>query len=90
MFKKNEEVEEFKEVVDRQDKMVEQLHKSMLSRMDFYKCKLHGLESYIHTTLERLKVQREAVSYPLITGLLCCTNGRTNSCTTSWVSVRPG
>lgn len=58
------EAEKQDEVVQKQEKMVDQLHKSMLSRMDFYKCKLHGLESYIHTTLERLKVQREAVSRP--------------------------
>lgn len=51
------------EATDMQDKAVDRVHKSMLSRMDFYKCKLHGLESYIRTTLERLKVQREAVSF---------------------------
>lgn len=42
---------------------VDKLHRSMLSRMEFYKVKLKGLENYIHTTLERLKVQREAVSF---------------------------
>lgn len=45
-------------------KMVGQVHESMSSRIDFYKAKLKGLENYIHTTLERLKVQREAVSTP--------------------------
>ncbi|KAH6610705.1 magnesium transport [Trichoderma cornu-damae] len=42
-------------------KTIDQLHRSMLSRMEFYKVKLKGLENYIHTTLERLKVQREAL-----------------------------
>lgn len=37
------------------------LHRSMSARLDFYKVKLKGLENYIHTTLQRLKVQREAV-----------------------------
>ena len=45
-------------------KTIDQLHRSMLARIDFYKVKLTGLENYIHTTLERLKVQREAVSSP--------------------------
>ena len=40
---------------------VDQLHGSILSRIDFYRVKLQGLENYIHTTLERLKVQRKAV-----------------------------
>ncbi|KAL6924533.1 hypothetical protein ACHAPO_003753 [Fusarium lateritium] len=42
-------------------KEVEKLHRSMVSRLDFYKVKLKGLENYIHITLERLKVQREAL-----------------------------
>lgn len=46
---------------------LDRLHRSMLARMDFYKVKLKGLENYIHTTLQRLKVQREAVSL-----LGCC------------------
>ncbi|KAH6888545.1 hypothetical protein B0T10DRAFT_55957 [Thelonectria olida] len=37
------------------------LHRTMHSRIDFYKVKLTGLENYIHITLERLKVQREAL-----------------------------
>lgn len=43
-------------------RIVGRLHESMLSRIDFYQVKLQGLENYIHTTLARLKVQREAVS----------------------------
>ncbi|KAG8666225.1 hypothetical protein FPOAC2_11326 [Fusarium poae] len=42
-------------------KEIEKLHRSMVSRLDFYKVKLKGLENYIHITLERLKVQREAL-----------------------------
>ncbi|KAH7328508.1 hypothetical protein B0I35DRAFT_403864 [Stachybotrys elegans] len=42
-------------------KVIDQLHRSIESRIDFYKAKLVGLENYIHTTLERLKVQREAL-----------------------------
>lgn len=42
-------------------KTIDKLHRSMLARLDFYKVKLKGLQNYIHITLERLKVQREAV-----------------------------
>ncbi|KAG8416555.1 hypothetical protein J3459_007517 [Metarhizium acridum] len=42
-------------------KEVDKLHRSMTARLEFYKVKLKGLENYIHTTLERLKVQREAL-----------------------------
>lgn len=42
-------------------KTIDQLHRSMMARMEFYRVKLKGLENYIYTTLERLKVQREAV-----------------------------
>lgn len=42
-------------------KTIYQLHRSMIARMEFYRVKLKGLENYIYTTLERLKVQREAV-----------------------------
>jgi hypothetical protein len=45
-----------------QRKEILKLHRTMHSRIDFYKVKLTGLENYIHITLERLKVQREAVS----------------------------
>ncbi|GFP52237.1 notoamide biosynthesis cluster protein M' [Trichoderma asperellum] len=41
-------------------KTIDQLHRSMMARMEFYRVKLKGLENYIYTTLERLKVQREA------------------------------
>jgi len=45
-------------------KEIDKLHRSMQARLEFYKVKIKGLENYIHTTLERLKVQREAVSLP--------------------------
>lgn len=48
---------------EKQRRELDRLHRSMLARMDFYKVKLTGLENYIHTTLQRLKVQREAVSF---------------------------
>lgn len=43
---------------------VDLTHRALLSRIDFYRVKLKGLENYIFTTLERLKVQREAVRPP--------------------------
>lgn len=43
-------------------KEVDKCHRSMLSRLEFYRNKLKGIESYAHTTLERLAIQRSAVS----------------------------
>ncbi|KAI5863121.1 hypothetical protein GGS23DRAFT_54218 [Durotheca rogersii] len=37
------------------------LHDRMLSRLDFYRAKLQGMEHYCHTTLERLHIQRQAL-----------------------------
>ncbi|TVY52619.1 hypothetical protein LSUE1_G009321, partial [Lachnellula suecica] len=37
------------------------LHASMLGRLDFYRVKLQGLESYAYTTLQRLEIQRSAL-----------------------------
>ncbi|KAK6079301.1 hypothetical protein SCUP234_05854 [Seiridium cupressi] len=37
------------------------IHKSMESRLDFYRIKLLGTENYAHTTLERLNIQRQAL-----------------------------
>jgi hypothetical protein len=48
---------------DKRSAELESLHKSMLSRLDFYTVKLKGIENYAFTTLERLKIQREAVSF---------------------------
>ena len=41
---------------------VYKLHRSMNSRLEFYRAKLKGIENYAHTTLERLTIQRAAVS----------------------------
>lgn len=40
---------------------LERCHKSILSRLEFYRTKLVGIENYAHTTLERLAIQRSAV-----------------------------
>jgi hypothetical protein len=42
---------------------IKAIHSSMESRLDFYRIKLLGVENYAHTTLERLNIQRQAVSY---------------------------
>ena len=55
-------------------KEIDKLHRSMLARIGFYQVKLKGLENYIYTTLERLKVQREAVS--LRSGSICTMPGQ--------------
>lgn len=41
---------------------LDRCHKSILSRLEFYRNKLVGIENYAHTTLERLAIQRSAVS----------------------------
>ena len=38
------------------------LHASMSSRLEFYRIKLQGIDSYAYTTLRRLDIQRSAVS----------------------------
>ncbi|KAL3428101.1 hypothetical protein PVAG01_01610 [Phlyctema vagabunda] len=45
----------------RKDKTLKSLQASMLARMDFYRVKLYGIESYAHTTLQRLDIQRAAL-----------------------------
>jgi hypothetical protein len=49
---------------ERRDKDCElrKLHASMVSRLEFYRIKLQGIESYAYTTLKRLDIQRSAVS----------------------------
>ncbi|KAG9246385.1 hypothetical protein BJ878DRAFT_497217 [Calycina marina] len=37
------------------------LHRSLRNRMEFYKVKLQGIESYAYTTLQRLDIQRAAL-----------------------------
>ncbi|KAI1818729.1 hypothetical protein GGS20DRAFT_2357 [Poronia punctata] len=46
---------------DKYTKAVKALHGSMNGRLDFYRVKLIGQEHYIHTTLERLHIQRQAL-----------------------------
>lgn len=45
----------------RKDEQMRKLHASMLARLDFYRVKLEGLDSYAYTTLQRLDIQRSAV-----------------------------
>lgn len=45
----------------RKDATMRKLQMSMLSRMDFFRVKLQGMESYAYTTLQRLDTQRSAV-----------------------------
>ncbi|KAF4626992.1 hypothetical protein G7Y89_g11165 [Cudoniella acicularis] len=47
--------------VERKDKGMRALQASMLARMDFYRVKLQGIESYAYTTLQRLDIQRSAL-----------------------------
>jgi len=49
----------------RKDETMRKLHASMRARMDFYRVKLQGIESYAYTTLQRLDIQRSAVCFPL-------------------------
>lgn len=46
----------------RWDGEMRKLHASMVSRLDFYRVKLQGIDSYAYTTLRRLDIQRSAVS----------------------------
>lgn len=50
---------------ERRDVETKKLHSSMQSRMDFYRVKLQGIESYAYTTLKRLDIQRSAVSHSI-------------------------
>lgn len=45
----------------RKDEMMRKLHASMLARLDFYRVKLQGIDSYAYTTLQRLDIQRSAL-----------------------------
>lgn len=49
----------------KKNSVMRQLHSSMVSRMDFYRVKLQGIDSYAHTTLQRLEIQRSAVRLPV-------------------------
>jgi hypothetical protein len=50
------------------------LHSSMHSRLEFYRVKLQGIESYAYTTLQRLEIQRSAVCRPPMLNLVDHTN----------------
>jgi hypothetical protein len=60
----NEAMENFRLIIPehRNDLIMRKLHASMLSRLEFYRRKLQGLESYAFTTLQRLEIQRNAVN----------------------------
>ena len=49
----------------RRDNTMRALQASMEARMDFYRVKLQGIESYAYTTLQRLEIQRSAVCITL-------------------------
>ncbi|KAI0200771.1 hypothetical protein F4808DRAFT_427853 [Astrocystis sublimbata] len=51
---------------EKNTKKMKASHSSMGSRLEFYRVKLTGQEHYIHTTLERLHIQRQAL-YNIIT-----------------------
>jgi hypothetical protein len=61
-------MEKFKSgvLITKNTKALKALHSSMGSRLEFYRMKLTGQEHYIHTTLERLHIQRQAL-YNIIT-----------------------
>jgi hypothetical protein len=46
---------------ERRNLEMRKLQASMLARMEFYRVKLQGIESYAYTTLQRLDIQRSAV-----------------------------
>jgi hypothetical protein len=58
------------------DQRLQELHRSLVSRLDFLGGKLDSLESYAHVSLERLKSQREVVSelFELCSNCYCINN----------------
>ena len=46
----------------RREEEMRKLQASMKARLDFYRVKLQGIDSYAYTTLQRLDIQRSAVS----------------------------
>jgi hypothetical protein len=49
----------------RRDMDMRKLQASMLARLEFYRVKLQGIDSYAYTTLQRLDIQRSAVCFAL-------------------------
>lgn len=47
---------------DPEKEPLEKLQETLLSRLDFLRIKLEGMENYTHVSLERLNLQREVVS----------------------------
>lgn len=47
---------------ERKDPALRELHKTLLSRLNFLTVKLEGIENYAFVTLERLNIHREVVS----------------------------
>jgi len=62
--------------------VMRKLHSSMLARLDFYRNKLQGIESYAHVTLARLDIQRSAVRH-LSPQSSCVTQGLIQSSSTT-------
>lgn len=52
------------------------LHARMLERLDFHKARLVGIESYASVIMQRLEVQRSAVTRPLTSSLAHSANTR--------------
>lgn len=46
---------------ERRGPNTEKLHRTMISRLEFYRIKLQGIDSYAATTLQRLEIQRSLV-----------------------------
>lgn len=46
---------------ERRGPNIEKLHRTMISRLEFYRIKLQGIDSYAATTLQRLEIQRSLV-----------------------------
>jgi hypothetical protein len=68
---------------ERKDDTMTKLHASMFARLDFYRVKLQGIESYAYTTLQRLDIQRSAVRSPPLPSAQSFTNEKSDSYITS-------
>jgi len=63
----------------RKDETMRKLQASMMARMDFFRVKLQGIDSYAYTTLQRLDIQRSAVRSLSLNTIFA----NKDSCTTS-------
>ena len=66
-------IESFKEAMeifqgglstDQMGTKVQKIHSSIASRLELYKRRLQGIDTYASTTLQRLEIQRSLVSFP--------------------------